>query len=245
MDKSKPASTQVKLEVLIPMRKTYASVADNIQKAKDYMIGTNPITSKRKRNCVPDSDEDDLTSDFSNARRICHDEKVARQLQAELDREAAETLEAQDAFITNNDDNYNDYDDYDDGNAQQQVVGASDSEDHPMASRKGKGKAVANGPPQTADRKGKGKALATRPPRAARAAARKYTFSDSDEDDPDDEFVDDIGPPTKKPKTVVRGRRKQVPAKGKQPVVALSEPDNDVSGKLQISSLDLPSPTSV
>lgn len=225
MDKSKPISTRSlqssKLEVVIPMLKTRASAADNVQKAKDYMMGTNSTTSKRKRDFIADSDEDDFSNNDSNAGR---DEKIARQLQEELDREAAEAMEAQDALVASNDD----LTDYNDGDAQQQIMGPSDSEDYPMA-----------------DRKGKGKAVATRPTRAARAAAQKYIFPDSDEDDLDDDYLasDDMGPPVKKQKIVVKGRRKQISAKGKQSAEALSEPDDDAPGELQTLSPDLRSPT--
>lgn len=191
------------------MRNTRESAANNIQKAKDYMMGTNPTTSKRKRDVIADSDEDDFLDSFPNAGRIRHDEKIARQLQEELDREAAETMEAQDALVTDSDV---------DDDAQQHDVATSDKEDYPMS-----------------DRKGKGKAVATRPPRAARAAAAKYMVPDSDEDDLDDDYSasDNMEPPAKKQKTVFKGRGKQSSAKGKQPVAALSESDDDAPGKLQ------------
>lgn len=221
MEMIKPISTRslqsTKLEVVIPMRKTRASATDNIQKAKEYMMGTNPTTSKRKRDFIADSDEEDFSNNDSNAGRTHGDEKIARQLQEELDREAAEAMEAQEAqdALAAGDDDHNDYND---GDAQQQIVDTSDSEDYPMA-----------------DRKGKGKAVATRPPRAARAAAAKYMVPDSDEDDLDDDYSasDNMEPPAKKQKTVFKGRGKQSSAKGKQPVAALSESDDDAPGKLQ------------
>ncbi|ROV92655.1 hypothetical protein VSDG_06587 [Cytospora chrysosperma] len=186
MDKSKPTSRSLrsaKFEVVIPMRKTHGTAADNIQRAKDYMMGSNSTTSKRKRDFIADSDEDDLLDGFPNAGRTHHDEKIARQLQEELDREAAEAMEAQEGFAT-------------DGNVvdddQQHEVPTSDSEDHPMADRK-----------------------------------------DSDEDDLDDDYSDsdDMEPPFKKPKTLMKGRGMPVSSKGKQPVSALSESDDDAPGK--------------
>ncbi|ROW06111.1 hypothetical protein VMCG_04582 [Cytospora schulzeri] len=207
MDKSKPTTRSVrstKLEVVIPMRNT--SAADNIQRAKDYMMGNNATTSKRKRDVIADSDEDDLADSLPNEGRTHHDEKIARQLQEELDREAAETMEAQDALVAE-----------DDGDeVQQSAMADSDSEDYPMA-----------------DRKGKGKAVATRPPRAARAATAKYMVPDSDEDDLDDDYSasDDMARPAKKQKIVAKGRRTQTSAKGKQPVAALSESDDDAPAR--------------
>lgn len=175
-------------------------------------MGNSSTTSKRKRDVIADSDEDDYSDSYPNAGRTHNDELIARQLQEELDREVAETMEAQDALVSDNDADLDD----DDDDFQQRTTGISDSEDYPMT-----------------DRKGKGKAVATRPPRAARAAAREYTVPDSDEDDLDDDYSasDDMGPPAKKPKTVAKGRKMQRPAKGKQTAVALSE--QDAPGELQ------------
>ncbi|KUI60803.1 DNA repair protein RAD16 [Cytospora mali] len=212
MDKTKqplPRSLRSsKLEVVIPMHKTHSSAADNIQKAKEYMMGNHSTTSKRKRDIIADSDNDDLSDSYPDPGRTRHDEKIARQLQEELDREAAETMDAQDASVTDNDDND------DDDDAQQYTMATSDSEDYPLA-----------------DRKGKGNAVATRPyRRASRAAAQSHVVPDSDEDD-DSDFSDsgDIKPPAKKQKILVKGRGKQGSAKGKQPAAALAESDYDVS----------------
>ena len=215
-DKSKPASARsarsTKIEVLIPMRNTRES-ANMIQKAKDYM-NKNASMSKRKRDVIADSEEDDFADGSPNAGRTRHDEKIARQLQEELDREAAEAV---DALISGDDDGV-------DYGTQQLVMAPSDSEDYPMA-----------------DRKGKGKAIATRRPRASRAAAEKYIVTDSDEDPEDDDYSDpgDIEPPAKKQKIVLKGRGKQASAKGKgkQPAGTLSESDDDVSGMLYPSFL--------
>lgn len=93
------------------------------------MMGNDP---KRKRELVEvaDSEEDYLSDPSPNARRTRHDEKVARQLQEELDREAAE------AFVSGDDQNI--YEDEMD----------EDSDDFSLADPKGKGKAVASRRPR-------------------------------------------------------------------------------------------------
>lgn len=227
MDKPKPSFS--KIEVVIPTRYIYESTADSIQKAKDYMMGNDPSSYKRKRTVIADSDDDDLSLSHTspNPGRTQNDEKIARQLQEELDRETAEAVEAQNALVS--DDGGNDGHDDD----QQYAVAASDSEDYALADVKGKGKALATSDSEDypmASRKGKGKAVETRRPRTSRAAAKKFTvIADSDEESDDGDYSDpgSVKPPAKKRKITVVSRRK-TPAKNKQ---LLS--DDDVPGKLQ------------
>lgn len=203
-----------KLEVVIPMRKTRDSAAERIQKAKDFMMSDTLSTSKqtkRKRNVIPDSEGDDSSDGAPNAGRTRHDEKIARQLQEELDREAAEAL-----IIDDDGD-----DEHGNGPAAQQDVEAnSDSEDYPMA-----------------DRKGKGKAVYTRRPRTSRAAAQDYVVPDLSEDDEDDDLSDsDYNVhPVKKLRIHSTGRAQQAASKGKQSLAAESNSDDDAPGKLQTS----------
>lgn len=110
-----------------------------MQRAKDYMLGND---SKKKRGFVEiansEDDDDDLLLDQSPAaRRTRHDEHIARQLQEDLDREAAEALGSEDDRIMQ------------EVMDQQERDGLSDLSDTVDVVSKGKGK-------------GKGKAVASR-----------------------------------------------------------------------------------
>lgn len=126
----KSSTRTSKFEVVIPgSSKTRGSTMTAMQKAKDYMPGND---SKRKRGFVEiadsEDDEDDEWADPSPmARRTRNDEKVARQLQEELDHEA--TL----AFLASDDDQDASEDDMSDSDF---------SVTDPKG--KGKGKAVAS-----------------------------------------------------------------------------------------------------
>lgn len=118
-----------KFEVVIPAStKTRGSTATAMQKARDYIMGND---SKRKRGFVEiaDSEDDELSDSSPIARRTRHDEKVARQLQEELDREAAAALISDDGQDASVDEMNHDSDDF-------SVAGPKG---------KGKGKAIARG----------------------------------------------------------------------------------------------------
>lgn len=121
------SNRQSKLEVVIPVVKTRDSAAKALQKAKDYMTGND---SKKKRGFieVADSEDDDLLDGSPITRRTRHDEQVARQLQEDLDREAAE------AYVSE-DDQGEDQDEMDE-----------DSDDFPPVDTKGKGKSKSVAP---------------------------------------------------------------------------------------------------
>ncbi|KAJ4388808.1 DNA repair protein rad16 [Gnomoniopsis smithogilvyi] len=89
------SNRQAKLEVVIPVVKSRDSAAKAMQKAKDYMMGKD---SKKKRifTEIADSEDDDLSDTSPITRRTRNDEHVARQLQEDLDREAAEAIQSQD-----------------------------------------------------------------------------------------------------------------------------------------------------
>lgn len=101
-----------------------------MQAAKDYMMGKD---SKRKRAIseVADSEDDELLDNSPNARRTRHDEKIARQLQEELDHEAAEELVSED-----------------DNEGYQEQNMSDESDNFPASDPKGKGKAVVRPSPR-------------------------------------------------------------------------------------------------
>lgn len=214
----KPSARSAKFEVIIPAvsktSKTSGSTAMAIQKAKDYIMGND---SKRKRQFIEIADsEDDGTSDPSpNARRTRHDEDVARQLQEELDREAAEALvhgSEEDAFLGGMDE---------------------DSDEAPLADSKGKGKAVAR-----RSRSGRSTAKAivlgsseddddfyeppTKKQKTKGKGKDKGKMPDiglSDDDSDSDEAL-------------AQQRKSKGKGKGKMPISTLSDDDDNVHSKL-------------
>lgn len=108
---------------------TRDSAAKAMQKAKDYMLGKD---AKKTRGFteIADSEDDDLSNTSPTTLRTRNDEHVARQLQEDLDREAAE------AYVSESDDEA----------VPEQDEMDEDSEDLPLANSKGKGKSVATRP---------------------------------------------------------------------------------------------------
>lgn len=146
------SSRQSKIEVVIPVVKTRDSAAKAMQKAKDYMLGKD---AKKARGFteIADSEDDELFNTSPITSRTRNDEHVARQLQEDLDREAAE------AYISESD--------HEEALEQDEMV--EDSEDLPLANSKGKGKSVA---PRPRPR-----------PRGRAAAKSMVLDSDDDEED--------------------------------------------------------------
>lgn len=91
------SNRQSKIEVVIPVVKTRDSAAKAMQKAKDYMMG-NDTKNKRQITEIADSEDDDLSDPSPIARRTRNDEQVARKLQEDLDREAAEAFVSEEAY---------------------------------------------------------------------------------------------------------------------------------------------------
>lgn len=117
------SSRQSKIEVVIPVVRTRDSATNAMQKAKDYMMGKD-VQKNRGFTEVADSEDDHLSNTSPVTSRTRNDEHVARQLQEELDREAAE------AFVSESDNE----------NAVEQHELDDSSEDLPLANSKGKGK---------------------------------------------------------------------------------------------------------
>lgn len=123
------SNRQSNIEVVIPVVKTRDSAANAMQKAKDYMLGKD---AKKTRDFteIADSEDDDFSNTSPITLRTRNDEHVARQLQEDLDQEAAE------AYVS----------DSDDEEALEQDEMDEDSEDLPLANSKAKGKSVAPRP---------------------------------------------------------------------------------------------------
>lgn len=128
VDNVKPASTRSKrssnVEAASPAVKSRGSGTKSKLKADIQSMDTSSRATQRNRLvAVPDSEDEDLADDSPNARRIRHDEEVARSLQDELNREVEGLL-------------------FDDDLDEQPMI-KSDSEDYAATDPKGKGKAVA------------------------------------------------------------------------------------------------------
>ncbi|KAF3770920.1 hypothetical protein M406DRAFT_344394, partial [Cryphonectria parasitica EP155] len=118
------------IEVVIPMIKTRKGTSEAMQKARDFFKGND---SDRKRGFMEIVDSDDELLDTSpSAQGTRYDEKVARQLQEEFDRQAAEALTL------------------DGGQGLFDSDAVEDSDDAVVANSKGKGKAVSALPPRGA-----------------------------------------------------------------------------------------------
>lgn len=205
-----------KIEVVIPAAKSRESNSNlqgmAIEKANRKSLLN--LSTKRKRQVINDS-EDDFSDDDPNAQRTRHDEQVARQLQAEMDKASAQAIQ--------------------DGEDDDPL----DLSDAPLAMAKGKGKAVAYGGgratraknkafsiPDSQDeddeddedfgssdvvmttRKGKGKAVASPISIRGRRAANKVVAVPDSEDDDMFSVYDsgEDGPPPKKLRAT-RGKR--------------------------------------
>lgn len=129
VDNAKSASTRStrssNVEAASPAVKSRGSGTKSKLKAERQPMDTSSRATRRNRLvvAVPDSDDEDLADDSPNARRIRHDEEIARSLQDELNREVEGIL-------------------FDDDLEEQPMV-ESDSEDYAATDPKGKGKAVA------------------------------------------------------------------------------------------------------
>lgn len=116
------------VEAASPAAKSRGSGTKSKLKADRQPMDTSSRATRRNRLvAVPDSDDEDLPDDSPNARRIRHDEEIARSLQDELNREVEGIL-------------------FDDDLEEQPMI-ESDSEDYAAADPKGKGKAVATRQP--------------------------------------------------------------------------------------------------
>lgn len=127
VDNAKPASTRSTrssiIEAASPAVKSRGSGTKSKLKADRQPVDTSSRATRSNRLvAVPDSDDEDLADDSPNARRIRHDEEIARSLQDELNREVEGIL-------------------FDDDLEEQPMV-ESDSEDYAATDPKGKGKAV-------------------------------------------------------------------------------------------------------
>lgn len=184
-------------EVLIPTVKRRGNAANATQSAKGLGMGSGE--SKRKRGImeIADSEGDELSGSSLNTQRTRHDEEVARRLQEEFDRDAAE------AFLSGSDQGGMEYDmghDSDD----------NDSEDKDSV----------------VDPKGKGKAVETGRRRTGRTAA-KTVVPDSDDDDEDYSDSVNYEPPAKKLKTSKAKAKGKGKGKANARVPQSDEEDDD------------------
>lgn len=210
IDSAKPASTRStrssKLEAASPAVKSRGSGTKSNLKADNQSMGASARATRRNRPItIPDSDDDNLENQSPEARRILHDEEIARSLQDELDREVAGIL-------------------FDDDLEEQPVI-ESDSEDYAATDPKGKGKAVAT-------RQASGTRAAAKK-RVVQDSDVDDDDDDYDDDNDYSDFAD-LAPPAKKQKTAVRGRGKQASAKGKAVgAPPMSDSDDDLPCKSQ------------
>lgn len=191
------SSRQSKIEVVIPVVRTRDSAANAMQKAKDYMMGKD-VKKNRGFTEIADSEDDDLANTSPITSRTRNDEHVARQLQEDLDREAAE------AFVSESDDQ----------EAVEQRELDESSEDLPLAKSKGKGK-------------GKSVAPLPRP-RGRAAAKLMMPDSEDDDEEIDSESDDFEPPAKKRKTAVPKAKQtSKAKGKGKAKMPPPPSPGSD------------------